>query len=121
LKYTKEKISLIEEAGPKPKIEQLQACMHRDTKEERINCMFDALYKITSEQDILNIGIIRTLDDDTDPRWEPLHMIDKANAIILGISRNKGNPQRILKEGYVEEKVDRLSSDWRWILLKYGD
>ena len=100
---------------------QLGKCELIKDKEERINCMFDALYKITSEQDIINIGIIKTIDDQTDPRWEPLHMMDKANAIILGISRNKGNPQRILKEGYVEEKVDRLSSDWRWILLKYGD
>ena len=66
---------------------------------------------------MINIGIIKTIDDDTDPRWNAVHMLDKANAIIHGISRNKGDPAKIIREGYVEEKVRKLNRDWNYINL----
>lgn len=86
-------------------------------REHRINRMFDDLYKVTSKQDVLNIGIMKAIDDDTDPRWKVVHMIDNANAVILGASRNKGDPDAIVSEGYVGDKIDSLNAKWmniRW-------
>lgn len=59
-------------------------------KESRLHCRFRLLYDITRRQDEENIRLIRDLDDDKDPRWLPLHIIDNANAIILEISNSEG-------------------------------
>jgi hypothetical protein len=45
-------------------------------------------------------------------------MIDNANAVILGIARNKAMPKSIIDEGYVEEKMSRLEGRWsglKWL------
>jgi len=94
----------------------MAGCRVIPDREKRINCMFEVLYEITQEQDVINIGIIKEINDDTDPRWKAVHMIDNANAIILGTSRNKGNPKSIVSEGYVGEKVESLN--WRWRDIK---
>lgn len=62
---------------------------------------------------------MKTLDDDTDERWIPIHMMDNANAIILGISRNKGRPKQIIHEGYVEEKIGSLDDKWKAVNWRY--
>jgi hypothetical protein len=87
-------------------------------RESAIACKFDVLYKITAEQDRVNLSLLRYLNEDEDPRWTPIHMIDNANAIILGLSRNKGNPQAIVEELYVKEKVDSLNTRWLHIQLE---
>lgn len=81
-------------------------------KEKRLDRKFQELYKITEKQDVMNIDLIKDLNDDTDKRWIPLHMIDNANAIILGISRNRGRPKPIVNEGYVGDKLRDLLAKW---------
>lgn len=81
-------------------------------KESRIKCLFDSVYEYTSKADVANIEIMKTLNNDQDKRWIPIHMIDNANAVVLGISRNKGKPDLIVSEGYVTEKVHDLNAKW---------
>ncbi len=87
-------------------------CSLKKEKKEKIDCMFKVLYEITSQQDGMNISIIKAINDDTDPRWKGVHMIDNANAIILGLARNKCNPVTVVEEGYVGEKVNSLDARW---------
>ena len=96
-------------------------CEDIKDKNERISCKLDVLYRITELQDWININTFRDLDDMDDPRWIPLHMIDNANAIILGIARNKAYPDRIIKEGYVNEKINSLEGKWFEINYRYKE
>lgn len=106
--------------------EEIKNCDEITDKDKRLACKFDLLYKVTEIQDHVNLDIIRdfrTTDPSCskDERWYPVHMIDNANAIILGLSRNKGRPKSILREGYVEEKVAALNNKWvhiRWVAEK---
>jgi len=36
------------------------------------------------------------------------------------ISRNKGYPELIVREGYVDDKVSSLKSRWDWVKRKEG-
>ena len=99
---------------------EIKSCDKIADKEKRLACKFSLLYKVTEMQDHVNLNIIddfRRTDPNCskDERWYPVHMIDNANAIILGISRNKGRPKPILREGYVEEKVNALNSKWIYV------
>lgn len=86
-------------------------------REKAIDRLWELLYKITEEQDKVNLTLMGYMRD-TDPncskdeRWIPIHMVDNANAIILGLARNKGRRKAVVSEGYVGEKVDRLNSRW---------
>ena len=97
---------------------KINECKKMKSKDEQINCMYETLHDITEAQDITNLIIMKTLNDDEDPRWTPIHMTDNANAIILGISKVKGYPKSIVRSGgYVEEKINSLNSRWnalRW-------
>ena len=96
---------------------KLDTCKIIKNKEEKIDCMFKLLYSITRAQDITNLSIIGSIDNDKDPRWTPSHMVDNANAIILGISQRKGYPKNIVQEGgYVDEKMNSLN--YKWFMLK---
>ena len=69
-----------------------------------------------------NLIIYKTINNDKNPRWIPTLMADNANAILLGISRQKGNPQQIIRRGgYVEEKMNSLTDKWYSLRMKYGD
>jgi hypothetical protein len=102
--------------------DKIEKCKRMKTKDEQINCMYETLYDITEAQDITNLTIMKTLNDDEDPRWIPIHMTDNANAIILGISRVKGNPKYIVRSGgYVEEKMNSLNSKWNALRWKHEE
>ena len=101
-------------------MKKLEVCKAIKDKEGKIDCMFKLLHNITTAQDIVNISILKTIDNSEDPRWIPTHMIDNANAIILGISRNKSYPKNIVPRGaYVDEKIDSLNSKWFNLIMKY--
>lgn len=89
------------------------------SKDVRLVRMFVDQHMLTEKQDSLNIQMLKALDDDADPRWIPLHMIDNANAIILHISRMRGNPKAIDKL-YLKEKIDGLNSKFSVVDLKKG-
>lgn len=95
-------------------------CQTIENKEEKIACLLSLLHRITQLQDEVNLTAIQTLDDDNDPRWLPLHIIDNANGIILNISRNKAHPM-VFDVFYVEEKVQSLHSKWRGVYWQYKD
>ena len=109
-----------EEGKEKDFVKEYCKCKAIEGKEEKMSCLLNLLHDITELQDVVNITTFRTLDDDTDPRWYPLHIIDNANAVILGISRNKGYPELIVREGYVDDKVSSLKSRWDWVKRKEG-
>lgn len=98
--------------------QEFEACKKIIDKEKRVACLLPLLHEVTELQDRVNITTFRTIDNDSDPRWLPLHMIDNANAIILNISRNKADP-RIFDNLYVDEKLQGLHDKWfsikRWL------
>jgi len=99
---------------------RLDTCKIIKDKEEKIDCMFKLLYSITRAQDITNISIIKAINNDEDPRWIPSHMVDNANAIILGISQHKAHAKQIVPEGgYVDEKMDSLNNKWFMLKMKH--
>jgi hypothetical protein len=97
---------------------ELRSCDQAKAKEERIHCKFDLLYMITQSQDIVNLSLMKTMNDDKDDRWIPVHMVDNANAIILSISEKKGRPLSILRDLYVSEKINALNDKWRLVKIK---
>jgi len=90
---------------------EFEKCKKITDKEKKIACLLPLLHKITDLQDRVNIHTFRTIDDETDPRWYPLHMIDNANAVILNISRNGANPKRFDRH-YVDDKIRSLNEKW---------
>lgn len=87
-------------------------CKALPGKEDQIECIFELLHKITTAQDHTNLTIRSILDDDEDPRWIPIHIIDDANGVILGISRNRGKPELVVSEGYTGEKMSHIIDKW---------
>lgn len=100
---------------------KINKCKDIDDKEKQIDCIYQTLHNITEAQDIVNLTLREIIDNDEDPRWMPIHIVDNANAIILGISDHKGMPKHIIASGgYVEEKMDSLRDKWTMLRLKYG-
>jgi hypothetical protein len=101
---------------------RIAECKRHSDKEAQINCMYNTLNDITKAQDITNLTIIKTIDNQDDPRWIPAHMTDNANAIILGITDHKGNPKHISQRGsYVDEKVNSLNDKWNILRFKFSE
>jgi hypothetical protein len=92
--------------------EERDKCKALPNKEDQIECIFDLLFKVTTAQDHTNLTIRSILDDDEDPRWIPIHIIDDANGVILGISRNRGKPELVVSEGYTGEKMRHIIDKW---------
>lgn len=94
---------------------ETEGCNKIDDFDVRLRCKSDLLYSVTKIQDFVNLDIMgdfRETDSrcSEDERWVPVHMADNANAVILGIARNKFRPDAIKNEGYVEEKLNSLDS-----------
>jgi len=85
--------------------EEFLKCNVIKEKEARIDCKFDSLHKLTVSQDLMNLDIRKEINDSTDPRWLPIHIIDDANAIILETSLYQGRPI----PDYIKEKSDALA------------
>lgn len=98
---------------------KINECRKIKNKNEQIDCMYETLHNITRAQDITNLTIREIVNDSEDPRWIPIHIVDDANAIILGISERKDNPKSIIRRGgYVEEKMNSIRDKWgmlRWM------
>lgn len=84
--------------------------------DKRLACKAELLEKVTRFQDTVNLNIMGDFSNTNphcsqDPRWLPVHIVDNANAIILGISRAHYEPKIFWHEGsYVQEKVGSLDS-----------
>ena len=82
--------------------------------DSRLACKSKLLHKITQFQDIVNLDIMadfRRTDPNCsrDRRWIPVHIVDNANAVILGISQHRFDPKAFWHEGsYVYEKYTNL-------------
>ncbi len=105
---------------------EINKCNKITDFDKRLLCKSKLLYKITEIQDYANLNIMSDFRDSDprcsrDNRWYPVHMVDNANAIILGISRNKFDPKYFMHEGYVEEKVDALNGKWTHIKWAVGE
>jgi len=71
----------------------------------RLKLKFKELHAITAKQDHVNLRIRELINDDKDPRWLPVHIIDDANAIILSLSESEGYPTDV---SYISEKIEGL-------------
>lgn len=102
--------------------EEIKKCDLIADFDGRLACKSELLHKITQFQDIVNLDI---MDDfrRTDPtcsrdqRWVPVHIVDNANAVILGISQQRFDPKTFWHEGsYVYEKYNELCTRLRYDL-----
>jgi len=75
------------------------------SKELRVRLKFLELHAISAKQDQVNLQIRKLINDENDPRWLPIHIIDDANAIILSLSESRGYLSDIL---YISEKIEGL-------------
>ena len=101
---------------------EMENCNAIKDFDDRISCKSKILYKVTELQDNINLNIMADFRKSNprcseDKRWLPVHMVDNANAIILGISRNNFNPRRFIREGYVDEKIQALYN--KYLRVKY--
>jgi len=106
--------------------EKTEKCNDIKDFDNRIRCKSKVLYEVTTVQDHVNLNIMSDFRN-TDPRcsqdkrWIPVHMVDNANAVILGISRNKFRPKLFLREGYVDEKINALENKYRRVKWDNND
>ncbi|KKL88912.1 hypothetical protein LCGC14_1919990 [marine sediment metagenome] len=77
---------------------------------DKATCMFDVLHEITEIQDYIQLGIPNA---NTSIRHSTM-LTNSANAIMLGISRSKGDLRKMLSDLYVEEKVKALTGFLGW-------
>jgi hypothetical protein len=82
---------------------------------EEVNEKFEKLWKLTREQDKLQLGISAINQSIADG----LSFIDHANAIILESSLWKGNIVPMLTHGYLAEKIKALNRDLEWAEKHY--
>jgi len=71
----------------------------------RLRLKFLELHAISAKQDQVNLQIRKLINNEKDPRWLPIHIIDDANAIILSLSESEGYPSDI---SYISEKIEGL-------------
>lgn len=96
---------MVEKTDPEEKKtfkERYKACKLIEDEAEQAKCLFPLLYEITKLQDHIQLAI----PDINNSIRLSMGLVNNANAIILGVARNKGNLKKILDEGYVMEKVD---------------
>lgn len=91
--------------------EEIEQCDSIEDKEKRIACKVSLMRDITEAQDIVNLNIRGEIDDSRDSRWLPIHLVDDANAVILGVTQERYHPGH-LKDGYVGRKVDNFTRKW---------
>ena len=90
--------------------------------EERIAAKSRLVNAISQAQDVANLSIMGDFQKNDpacskDSRWEPIHMLDNANAVFLGVTNARYDPEIFMRSGYVPEKADKLCS--RWALIKW--
>ena len=111
---TKVKLGKWTEEELKKKFEGLvdnwKTCKVKDDGVDKAVCMFDVLHEITEIQDYIQLGIPNA---NTSIRHSTM-LTNSANAIILGVSRSKGDLRRMLSDLYVEEKVKALTGFLGW-------
>jgi len=80
----------------------------------RLACKSTFLYKVSEMQDLVNLNVMGDFSK-TDPqcskdvRWEAVHLLDNANAVFLGVARDRYNPDVFWSDGsYVESKANKM-------------
>jgi len=117
-----EKITMKEKLMPQVE-KEIDKCNSISDFDDRLKCKSTLLHEITEVQDVTNINIMKDMDASlsdatTDPRWVPAHMVDNANAVILGITDGRFRPDIFWHTGsYVKEKMDSLISK-QWLIIK---
>lgn len=102
---------------------EIRKCSNINDFDDRLKCKSKLLYEITEVQDVTNLDIMKDMDHSLtdaseDPRWVPAHIVDNANAIILGITDARFRPDIFWGAGkYVPEKLDSINSK-QWLLRK---
>ena len=100
--------------------ERIRKCDMIEEFDERLSCKSELLHEITEMQDVVNLDVMadfRKTDPkcSEDSRWIPVHIIDNANAVILGISKAEYKPEVFWHRGsYVHDKFEKLCSRLRF-------
>lgn len=92
-------------------------CRKIDDKRKMNSCIFEVLHDITELQDNIQLGI----DNDVDYSTRlSMNLVNDANAIILGISKEQGDIKKFIRDFYVEEKVESTIKHWNYIVHDYN-
>lgn len=102
--------------------EELERANSIEDFEERLEVKTDIVHRLSEAQDIANLSIRADFfkadpDASQDSRWEAIHMLDDANAIFLGVTNARYDPEIFIRDGYVPEKANSMID--RWSRIKY--
>lgn len=101
---------------------ELEKCKLVEDFDKRVACKSEILHGISVAQDLVNLGIRGDFyrndpKASQDIRFRVANLLDNANAVFLGVSDARYDPEQFLEIGYVEPKADKFCSRWRRILF----
>jgi len=97
---------------------EIKKCNLIENFDKRLECKSEVLHGISDAQDLVNLSVrgdFFTSDPEAskDSRWEVVHMLDDANAVFLGVSEARYDPELFMRWHYVEPKADSFCRRWR--------
>jgi len=101
---------------------EMEKCDIVEDFDKRVACKSEVLHGISESQDLVNLGIRGEFfrndpNASQDIRFHVANLLDNANAVFLGVSEARYDPEQFLEVGYVEPKADKFCSRWRRILF----
>jgi len=105
---------------------EIEKCKIIEDFDERVECKSEVLHGISASQDLVNLSVRGDFfksdpEASKDSRWEVVHMLDDANAVFLGVSEARYDPELFMRWHYVEPKADSFCRRWRWVLSNHKD
>jgi len=105
---------------------EMEKCKLIKDFDERLECKSEVIHGISVAQDLVNLSIRGDFfksdpEASKDSRWEVVHMLDDANAVFLGVSEARYDPEYFMRWHYVEPKAESFGRRWRRVLWNHMD
>lgn len=105
---------------------EMEKCKLIPDFDEKIYCMSEVVHGITRAQDIANLTVYGAFFKEDpqasqDSRWESILLLDDANAVFLGVTDYRYDPEFYMRSGYVESKADSFKRRWNNVKWGYKD
>jgi len=96
--------------------DRFKMCMRVEDDVEKAACLFDLLSDITKLQDVVQLAIPPINESVAISKA----ITNDANALLLEVSRWRGDIRKLLRHGYIMEKIKRLITDWNAMAHDYN-
>lgn len=95
---------------------EFNACKEKEDTLDKTNCIYGVLHRLTRLQDDIQLSVPAINESVAISNAAT----DKANAIMLELSKWRGDLEPIIKYGYFLEKVRSLNDDYNALAHDYG-